>query len=193
MLALTAHLVVATVLVRRGPPARGAGEAPEAPHVPVVFIPPRPQIVPRPSPPPVPPPAPLVPAAAPAEQVVASSSGAAAAPPRPPDLVFQIDAPEDTDPGEPRVAGTAGVTLPEVAPESQEEARRIQDTPRRGWVVLRVLVRLDGSVEEVTPEGGGDAEAAARMAPAVRELRFRPALQRGRPVNAWFTMVWPPG
>lgn len=189
MLALTAHLVLATLLVRRGPADRGAGEAPEVPHVPVVFLPPRPQIVPRPSPPPAPP----APAAAPAPQVMASSSAGAAAPPRPPDLVFVIDPPEDTDPGEPRVAGTAGVTLPEVAPESQDEARRIQDTPRSGWVVLRVLVRLDGSVEEVTPEGGGDAEAAARMAPAVRELRFRPALQRGRPVNAWFTMVWPPG
>ncbi len=91
------------------------------------------------------------------------------------------------------MAGTAGVTLPEVAPESADEAGKIQEMPRSGWVVLRVLVRRDGSVQEVVPQDGGDSEAAGRMAPAVQALRFRPALQQGRPVPAWFTMVWPPG
>jgi hypothetical protein len=85
------------------------------------------------------------------------------------------------------------VTLPEVALESEDDARKLQGMARRGWVVLRVLVRADGTVQEVTPEGGGDLEAAARMGPAVQALRFKPALQHGHPVNAWFTMVWPPG
>jgi hypothetical protein len=104
-----------------------------------------------------------------------------------------IDPPDDADPAVPRMAGTAGVTLPEVAPESAEDARKIEEMARAGWVVLRVLVRRDGTVQDVVPEGGGDLEAAARMGPAVRDLRFRPASQRGRPVDAWFTMVWPPG
>ncbi|HEX5042580.1 MAG TPA: hypothetical protein VFV75_06715 [Candidatus Polarisedimenticolaceae bacterium] len=185
-LALTAHLVLAGVLVRRTPTFH---ETPAAAHVPVVFVPPRPQIVPMPPPPPAPE-APAVPV----PQVPQSGSPApgAAAAPRPPDLVFVIDPPDHGDAAEPRVAGTAGVTLPEVAPESEEDARGIQEMARAGWVVLRVLVRRDGTVQEVVPGGGGDTEAAGRMGPAVRDLRFRPAVWRGRPVDAWFTMVWPP-
>jgi hypothetical protein len=186
-LALTAHLVLAALLVRRTPTFHGMPAA-APPHVPVVFVPPRPQIVPLP-------PAPASPEtpAVPVPPVGQSGPATAAAAPRPPDLVFVIDPPEDADPAEPRVAGTAGVTLPEIAPESAEEARKIQETPRTGWVVLRVLVRRDGTVQAILPEGGGDTEAAARMTPAVQALRFRPAMLRGQPVDAWFTMVWPPG
>jgi hypothetical protein len=190
--ALVAHLVLAAALVRRGPASPGTG--PAEPPLSVVFVVPRPQIVLPSPPPPEPvtaPPWTEAPQPAPAPEPAAGA--AEPAPPRPPDLVFVLDSPDDANPAEPRVAGAAGVTLPEVAPESAEEARRIQQTPRAGWVVLRVLVRRDGTVQEVVPEGGGDAEAARRMAPAVRELRFRPALQRGRPVDAWFTLVWPPG
>jgi hypothetical protein len=155
----------------------------------VVFERPLPQIVPAPPP--------TAPAPAPAKELPSLPSagpGEGSGPPRPrrPDLVFVIDDPDDADPEVPRVAGTAGVSLPEVAPESQEEAESVGRMPRTGWVVLRVLVRRDGTAGEVTLEGGGDTEAASRMAPAVQALRFRPAVLRGEPVDAWFTMVWPP-
>ena len=189
--ALAAHLVLAVVLMRRGPTLPTTG--PEDPALPVVFLRPLPPIVPPPPAAPVATAPASEPPAPPAPAAEAEPGAGEPARPRRPDLVFVIDPPEEADPGEPRVAGTAGVTLPEVAPESAEEARKIQDTPRAGWVVLRVLVRRDGTVQEVVPEGGGDADAAARMAPAVRQLLFRPAVQRSRPVDAWFTMVWPPG
>jgi hypothetical protein len=179
-------------MARRGSTFETTDSPPE-PQVPVVFVRPLPQIVPLPTPPPAPAsPAPRAEVPRPAPATAGSGETGEAARPRRPDLVFVIDPPEEADPAEPRVAGTAGVTLPEVAPESQEEALQLQETPRRGWVVLRVLVRQDGTVQEVAAEVAGDAEAAARMAPAVQRLLFRPALLRGRPVDAWFTMVWPP-
>ena len=192
-LALVAHLALALVLLRSGR-ALVETASPMEPPVAVVFVRPLPQIVPLPPPPPSSPvPAPAAREATPAPADPGVGTAGELPRPRRPDLVFVIDAPEDADPAEPRVAGTAGVTLPEVAPESLEEARRLQEGPRSGWVVLRVLVRRDGTVQEVAPAGGGDAAAATRMAPAVQALRFRPALERGRPVDAWFTMVWPPG
>ena len=107
------------------------------------------------------------------------------------DYVFDLVEPEHGESG-PRVAGTNGVTVPEIAPESAEEAARIEQLPRAGWVVLRVLVLRDGSAGEVEAAPGGDDGAAATLVPAVKRLRFRPALERGRPVDAWYTMVWPP-
>lgn len=159
------------------------------PPLQVVFVRPRPQMVPPPPPPPA-----SAPVLEPVSPEQAEAGGDAAGPPRPrrPDLVFVIDDPDDADPEVPRVAGTAGVSLPEVAPESLEEAESVGRMPRTGWVVLRVLVRRDGTAGEVRVEGGGAAEAASRMAPAVQALRFRPAVLRGEPVDAWFTMVWPP-
>ena len=184
-------MVAAFLLVRRGVP-HAAAPSPAAPSFPVVFVRPLPQIVPLPPPAPAPAPTPTAQTPAAASEAPPAGEPGESARPRRPDLVFVIDPPEEADPAEPRVAGTAGVTLPEVAPASQEEALQLQATPRRGWVVLRVLVRQDGTVQEVAAEGGGDIEAAARMAPAVKKLLFRPALQRGHPVDAWFTMVWPP-
>jgi hypothetical protein len=186
-LAIGVHLALAVWLIR-GAPAWNEAAGRVEPPLPVVFIRPQPQIVPAPAPPP---PAPE-PAMEPAP--VAAEPGEAAEPyrPRRPDLVFVIEDPDDADSGEPRVAGTAGVSLPEVATESQEEARRIGEMPRKGWVVLRVLVRRDGTVDRVEPQEGGDPEAAVRMSPAVKALRFRPALQQGRAVDAWFTLAWPP-
>lgn len=187
-LALGVHLALAVWLIRDVPGWNEAAGRVEPP-LPVVFVRPLPQVVPAPAPPP--------PSPEPAVQPAPASGmerGEAAEPyrPRRPDLVFVIEDPDDGDSGEPRVAGTAGVTLPEIAPESQEEARRIGEMPRSGWVVLRVLVRRDGTVDRVEPQDGGDTEAAARISPAVMALRFRPALQQGRAVDAWFTLAWPP-
>ena len=186
------HLGLAVFLIRRAPEWVESGPIVETP-LPVVFARPLPQIVP---PPPTPPPSPSAPAPEPAPPRTSSGDeadrAAELARPRRPDLVFVIDAPEDADPAATYVAGTAGVSLPEVAPESLEEAERIGRTPRTGWVVLRVLVRRDGTAGEVALHGEGDREAATRMAPAVQALRFRPAFLRGNPVDAWFTMVWPP-
>ena len=181
--------MLAVLLVRRAPDWIDAGPIVETP-LQVVFVRPLlPQVVPPPPPPP--------PASAPAPGPVTSeqegsAEGGDPSRPRRPDLVFVIDAPEDADPAATHVAGTAGVSLPEVAPESLEEAARIGRTPRTGWVALRVLVRRDGTAGEVSVQGEGDSEAAAQMAPAVQALRFRPALLRGNAVDAWFTMVWPP-
>ena len=186
-LALVVHLVLAAVLLRRS--QEWIGSTPQAsPPLSVVFLRPVPAVVARPPAPPAPEP----PVAVPDSSTVGPTDAAGVFRPRPADLVFVIDEPEYAEPGTPRVAGTAGVSLPEVAAESLEEALRIGRTPRSGWVVLRVLVLQDGSVSDVTVDQAGDVEAAARMASAVKALRFRPALERGHPVDAWYTMVWPP-
>lgn len=188
-MALIVHLALAVLLARRAPGWLEASAEPSPPTLPVVLVRPLPVPPPIPPPPPEEEPAVEVPAA-PVGEVTVEPQGEYR--PRRPDLVFVIDEPEYAETGTPRVAGTAGVTVPEVAPESMEEALRIGRMERRGWVVLRVLVLRDGSAGEVTVEQAGDTEAAAGMARAVRALRFRPALERGRPVDAWYTLVWPP-
>ena len=113
-LAIGVHLALAVWLIRGAPDwSEAAGRV--EPPLPVVFVRPLPPIVPAPAPPPQ--------AAEPALEPApgaAAEPGEAAEPyrPRRPDLVFVIEDPDDADSGEPRVAGTAGVSLPEVAPTS---------------------------------------------------------------------------
>jgi protein TonB len=62
-----------------------------------------------------------------------------------------------------------------------------------GIVVLKVVVRADGTVAETVtlrsrPEGRGFAEAAAA---AVGQWRFQPATKDGVPVAASFTLRLP--
>ena len=106
--------------------------------------------------------------------------GAPEPPPEPPSLYFR--------------PGLDGVSFPVLLKHTQI----LPDYPRlarvagvTGIVLLEAMVRTDGSVDDVkvlqTPDGHlGFAEAATE---AVRQWRYRPGMQNGRPVAVRFTVV----
>lgn len=92
----------------------------------------------------------------------------------------------------PLIAGVGGVSEPQllekVEPEYPELARRARI---QGRVILRAVIKKDGSVSEVevlkVPAGNlGFSDAAVS---AVKQWRYKPALQSGRPVDVYFTVV----
>ncbi len=92
----------------------------------------------------------------------------------------------------PLVPGMAGVTEPElierVEPDYPEVARRARV---QGRVILQAVIHKDGTVGQVTvlhdpaPHLGLSDEAVS----AVRQWRYRPGMQQGRPVDVYFTVV----
>lgn len=93
----------------------------------------------------------------------------------------------------PRAAGIGGVSLPERIPESY--VRPVYpEVPRKakieGSVFLRIVVRRDGSVGDiivlrVSRPNLGFEEAAVD---AVKQWRYKPATQQGRPVDVFMTV-----
>lgn len=105
--------------------------------------------------------------------------------------------PTETEEPEERPAASAvystvpqGGTEPVVASRampSYPAAARARGT--EGTVILRVIVRKDGSVDDVNvlrdqPNGLGDAAAEA-----VRNWRFRPATYQGQPIDVYYTVT----
>ncbi len=111
----------------------------------------------------------------------------------PPDAEVFLGTPEGPPSSGPLIAGAAGVSFPELIPESKidpeypEAARRAQ---LEGSVILQAVIVRDGTVEEIrvlrcSQNGVGFEEAAIE---AVRLWRYRPAKQSGRPVDVYFTV-----
>jgi len=113
--------------------------------------------------------------------------------PIPPDVDVLIGVPEPPPPSGPLLAGAEGVTLPvliaetKIKPDYPELARvaRIE-----GRVILQAIVLKDGSVGELeilncNRPGMGFEEAAAE---AVTQWRYKPAMQRGKAVDVYFTV-----
>jgi len=95
---------------------------------------------------------------------------------------------------EPLQAGIGGVTNPEliletrVQPKYPEIARKAKVA---GRVILQAIVRQDGSVGDIqvlsSPgKNFGFDESAVE---AVRQWRYKPGLQNGKPVDVYFTVV----
>jgi len=96
-----------------------------------------------------------------------------------------------TDVG-PRIPGHDGVTNPELQTKVQPdypEMARLARTP--GRVILQAVIEPDGSVGEIEvlrcnrPNFGFEDAAIG----AVKQWRYRPATQNGRPVAVYFTVM----
>jgi protein TonB len=95
-------------------------------------------------------------------------------------------------------AGIGGVTNPEPIPSSQVQPR-YPETARmakiQGMVVLQVVIHKDGSVGDIQvlqspgAKFGFDASAIA----AVRQWRYKPGQQNGKPVDVYFAITVPIG
>jgi protein TonB len=112
-----------------------------------------------------------------------------------PDVDVVIGSPEPPPlAGGPVRAGLGGVTLPvliessKLTPLYPELARKAKLT---GSVILEAVVLKDGTVSNIkvlrTPRPGMGFEEAAIH--AVKQWRFRPAMQNDQPVDAYFTVV----
>ncbi|HXV74769.1 MAG TPA: energy transducer TonB [Candidatus Polarisedimenticolaceae bacterium] len=118
-------------------------------------------------------------------------------PPLPEDVEVLIGVPEPPGPGPgegPRIAGTGGVTMPALIPESKiapqyPELARVARI--EGRVILQAVICPDGSVSDLVvvrcshPRLGFE-EAAVD---AVRQWRYTPATLDGRPVSVYFTVL----
>jgi periplasmic protein TonB len=81
-------------------------------------------------------------------------------------------------------ASFAGNRLPEYPAMS----RRLGE---QGVVVLRVFITPDGRASDVTlVKSSGSARLDRSAIDAIREWRFVPARQAGRPVGAWYEWRW---
>jgi protein TonB len=114
--------------------------------------------------------------------------------PVPDDVEFIIGVPEPPPATGPLLAGVNNVSNPiriessAVEPEYPELARVARVD---GQVILQAIVRKDGSVGDVTviranrPNLGFEDNAIK----AVSQWRYQPALQNGKPVEVYFTVV----
>ena len=114
--------------------------------------------------------------------------------PIPDDVEFIIGVPEAPPPTGPLIAGVNNVSNPiliestKIEPEYPELARVARVD---GQVILQAIVRKDGSVGDVSvirvnrPNLGFEDSAVA----AVAQWRYEPALQNGKPVEVYFTVV----
>ena len=114
--------------------------------------------------------------------------------PLPPDVEFLIGTPDTPPPSGPLLPGVEGVTSPErieataVKPTYPEIARvaRVE-----GRVIVQAVILKDGSVSDVEilscnrPNMGFEESATQ----AVRQWRYKPAMQGSRPVDVYFTVV----
>lgn len=115
-------------------------------------------------------------------------------PPIPDDAEIEIGIPEAPPQTGPLIPGVKGVTNPElieetkVEPEYPELARKARV---EGTVILNAVVRRDGTVDNIQvlkapPADLGFSEAAIA---AVRQWRYKPAMQNGRPVDVYLTIT----
>jgi TonB family protein len=95
---------------------------------------------------------------------------------------------------QPLYAGIGGVTNPELI-EATKVPPRYPDAARKakisGRVTLQAVVKKDGSVGDIqvlqSPDPKfGFVEAAIA---AVKQWRYKPAMQNGRPIDVYFTIV----
>ncbi len=95
---------------------------------------------------------------------------------------------------QPLYAGIGGVTNPELIPSSKIQPRYPEIARKakvQGTVILQAVIRKNGTVRNVTilkspgPKFGFDEAAIA----AVRQWRYKPGLQNGKPVDVYFTVV----
>ena len=95
---------------------------------------------------------------------------------------------------QPLYAGFGGVSNPELIPSSKKTPRYPELARRakvQGKVILQAVVRKDGTVGDVqvlqSPGSKlGFDEAAIE---AVRQWRYKPGLQNGKPVDVYFTII----
>ncbi len=114
-------------------------------------------------------------------------------PPMDPDMDIVIGVPEPPPLSGPLMAGLNGVTNPEVIeetkvlPEYPEPARRARI---EGKVYLQAVVRRDGTIGELTvlKEPATNLGFADAALAAVRQWRYKPATQGGRPVDVYITV-----
>ena len=115
--------------------------------------------------------------------------------PIPPDVDIVIGAPEPPPMEEgPVRAGFGGVTYPvliestKVQPKYPELARKAKVT---GNVILEAIVRKDGTVGQVKVlrSPGANLGFEESTIEAVRQWRYKPGVQNGRPVDVYFTIV----
>lgn len=192
----------------QAPPATPAAPAPTAPPPPLPAPPaPLPVAPPVPAPaverkrPPLKPPAkpridrkppqpqPAAPAAQPAERAPQSNAGDT--PPATAPVAEPSSAAPPSPPSVPRtpVSISASYAATNRKPEYPRLSRQLEE---QGTVVLRVLVRADGSagaVEIRTSSGFALLDQSARS--AVQTWRFNPATQDGKPVDEWFLIPIP--
>ncbi len=114
----------------------------------------------------------------------------------PPDVELLIGVPEPPpprQPSEPLLAGVGEVTMPELIPESKispvyPDVARLARV--EGNVILQAVIHADGSVGNIEvlrcnrPHMGFEDSAVA----AVRQWRYKPAMQNGRAVDVYFTV-----
>lgn len=200
---------IEVALLSEEPPA----QAPPAAPAPTAPSPPPAPPAPLPAPPPVPAPAverkrpplkpparpridrkpprpqPEAPAARPEERPSQSSAGNA-----PPAAASVAEPPSAAPPAPPSVPRTpvsisASYAATNRKPEYPRLSRQLEE---QGTVVLRVLVRADGSagaVEIRSSSGFALLDQSARS--AVQTWRFNPATQDGKPVDEWFLIPIP--
>ena len=115
--------------------------------------------------------------------------------PIPPDVDVIIGAPEPPPLAEgPVRAGFGGVTYPvliestKVQPKYPELARKAKVT---GNVILEAIVRKDGTVGnvKVLRSPGANLGFEQSAIGAVKQWRYKPGVQNGRPVDVYFTIV----
>ncbi|MDH3628520.1 MAG: TonB family protein [Acidobacteriota bacterium] len=113
--------------------------------------------------------------------------------PIPPDVDVLIGVPEPPPPSGPLLAGVGDVSNPiliqesKVTPDYPEIARTAR---MEGTVIMQAIIFRDGTVGEVevlrvTQPGVGFEENAIN---AVRQWRYEPAKQNGKPVEVFFTI-----
>jgi len=114
-------------------------------------------------------------------------------PPLPPDVEILIGTPEPPPPTGPLLAGVGDVTNPKLIEETkvQPEYPELARVARlEGNVILQAIIHSDGSVGDLEvlrcnrPNMGFEDAAID----AVRQWRYEPATQNGRPVEVYFTV-----
>lgn len=114
-------------------------------------------------------------------------------PPIPPDMDILIGTPEAPPPSGPLLAGVGDVTNPELIAESKltpEYPELARVARLEGNVILQAIIHADGTVGDVEvlrvnrPNMGFEESAIA----AVKQWRYRPATQNGKPVEVYFTV-----
>ncbi len=113
--------------------------------------------------------------------------------PIPPNMDVLIGVPEPPPPSGPLLAGSGGVSLPMIIPESKiqpEYPELARQARLDGRVILQAIVLKNGTVGEVevlscTHEGIGFEQSAVV---AVSQWRYKPAMQGTKPVDVYFTV-----